>query len=231
MNPGCLRLHEAAKDFGDRVVIAPSGPRSSCSHAVTTHQEITIRNVSRNRFAIEGTPADCVRLGLHHLAPEATWVLAGINAGGNLGADIHHSGTVAAAREAVLHGRPAIAFSHYIARDRAIDWPRATNWAVRALRALLDLPWESGTFWNVNFPHPAPDAVEPMIVMCPVDSSPLPLCFRVDPDGAKATYNGDYQRRDRVPSGDVDVCFRGNIAVSRVRLLPADPRPPIGLVE
>src|SRR5262249_8684059 len=79
------------------------------------------------RVGVEGTPADCVRLALHHLEPAADWVLAGINAGGNLGADVYHSGTVAAAREAVLPGRPAAALAHHIPRGRAVDWPRAAG--------------------------------------------------------------------------------------------------------
>src|SRR6185503_14961023 len=100
-----------------------------------------------------GTPADCVRLALHHLAPETTWVLSGVNAGGNLGADVHHSGTVAAVREAVLHGWPGVAVSHYRKRGVAFDWPRAAALVGRVLRDLLGRPWQRGTLWNVNLAH------------------------------------------------------------------------------
>lgn len=216
--PGLAALHEAAEGLGLRRVIAPAGPWSGRSHAVTTHEPIRIGRRDGDRLAIEGTPADCVRLALHHLAPGAAWVLAGVNLGGNLGADIHHSGTVAAAREAVLHGRPAIALSQYIARGRPLDWPRAARWAARVLGTLLDRPWLPGTFWNVNLPHPQTGAPEPEIVFCPVDPSPLPLSFRLE--GDVAFYNGDYQGRARIPAADVDVCFGGRIAVSRVFLIP-----------
>jgi 5'-nucleotidase len=221
--PGLTALDEAAEGLGRRRVIAPAGPWSGRSHAVTTREPIRVTPRDGGRLAVEGTPADCVRLALHHLAPEAAWVLAGINAGGNLGADIHHSGTVAAAREAVLHGRPAIALSHYIARGRPLDWPRAARRAARVLGVLLERPWQPGTFWNVNLPHPEPGSPEPEIVFCPVDPSPLPLSFRLE--GDVAVYNGDYQGRARTPAADVDVCFGGRIAVSRVPLLPPSDLP------
>jgi 5'-nucleotidase len=177
--------------------------------------------VGVDRIAVAGTPADCVRLALDHLTPSIDWVLSGINAGGNLGADVYHSGTVAAVREGVLHGVPGIALSHYIARGRVIDWPRATRWAARVLRRLLALPPGPGAFWNVNFPHPAADEPEPEIVFCPLDPSPLPVTYRVD-DG-QATYTGNYQSRARKAGNDVDVCFGGQIAVTLIRVFGPEP--------
>ena len=69
----------------------------------------SLTSAGRGQFVVDGTPVDCVRLGLLELAPDADWVLSGVNNGGNLGVDAHMSGTVAAAREAALLGRPAIA--------------------------------------------------------------------------------------------------------------------------
>jgi 5'-nucleotidase len=129
---------------------------------------------------------------------------------------------VAAVREGVLHGVPGIALSHYIARGRTIDWLRAARWAARVLRRLLALPWESGTFWNVNLPHLAPEEPDPEIVFCPLDPSPLPRKYRVE--AGQAIYAGDYQSRARRPNGDVDVCFGGRIAVSLIRLYDAEAR-------
>ena len=101
----------AARAFGEPVVVAPAGPQSGCSH--TVDRSSPRRAAWRGRFAVHGTPADCTRIGLLKLVPDATWVLSGINHGGNLGADVYYSGTVAAVREAVLHGWPGIALSHY----------------------------------------------------------------------------------------------------------------------
>jgi 5'-nucleotidase len=225
--PGLDALRTAAEGLGPRfgraIVVAPSGPFSGCGHRVTTHEPIAVARLGADRFAVDGTPADCVRLALHHLVPGVSWVLSGINAGGNLGTDVYHSGTVAAVREAVIHGIPGIALSHYIARGRPIDWAAAARRARVVLLRLLETPWEPGTFWNVNLPHPEPGAPEPAIVSCPLDPSPLPLRYRVE--GDHAHYSGNYQERARRPSSDVDVCFRGQIAVTLIRMIPeADDR-------
>lgn len=214
--PGLAALQNAATGLGKQFVVAPMGPYSGCGHRVTTNQPIAIADRGDGRIAIDGTPADCVRLALHHLVPGVSWVLSGINAGGNLGTDIHHSGTVAAVREGVIHGIPGIAFSHYIARGRLIDWSRAEAWTARVLMTLLAKEWIPGTFWNVNFPHLEPGLPDPEIVFCPVDVSPLPLFYRIA--GDQAHYAGDYHLRQRAASADVDICFRGQIAVSLVRL-------------
>lgn len=214
--PGLAALFGAVQDVGRLHIVAPAGPYSGCGHRVTTHAPIVARRRSDGVDIVEGTPADCVRLALHHLEPEVSWVISGINAGGNLGMDVYHSGTVAAVREAAIHGLPGIAISHYIARGRAIDWPQATRWASLVVHRLMKEPTESGTFWNVNLPHLEPGQPEPQIVFCPLDPSPLPLDY--DLEGNRATYCGDYHQRVRRPSSDVDVCFRGQIAVSVLRI-------------
>jgi len=90
---------------------------------------------------VNGTPADCVRLAFATLKlDQPGWVLSGINAGGNLGVDIHHSGTVAAAREAALHGWPAMALSQYHRRGKPIDWDIASSWAGAVFSAVNDFP-------------------------------------------------------------------------------------------
>src|SRR6516165_357288 len=150
--PGLEALHRAARELGDPVVIAPVATLSGCSHRVTTDEPIRLKERGPGRFAIEGTPADCVRIGLHGVAPDAAWVLAGINAGGNLGADVHHSGTVAAVREAVLHGLPGIAFSQYRKKGLTVDWVCAAKWVRQLMRDLLARPQKKGTFYNVNLP-------------------------------------------------------------------------------
>src|SRR6516165_2608443 len=126
--PGLEALHKAALELGEPVVIAPVATLSGCSHRVTTDGPIRLKERGHGRFAIEGTPADCVRIGLHGVATDTAWVLAGINHGGNLGADVWHSGTVAAVREAVLHGLPGIALSQYRLRGEETDWRRTAAW-------------------------------------------------------------------------------------------------------
>jgi 5'-nucleotidase len=213
--PGLAALNQAAAELGRCRIVAPLGPISGCGHRVTTGAPLAVTRMGEDRLAVDGTPADCVRLALHHLAPEVSWVLAGINAGANLGMDVHHSGTVAAVREGAIRGVPGIACSQYLARGCAFDWPRATRWARDLLRRLVGIPWEPGTFWNVNFPHLEPGQPDPQTVFCPLDPSPLPLSYRVE--GDQALYTGDYQARARRPGSDIDVCFGGRIAVTLIR--------------
>jgi 5'-nucleotidase len=214
--PGLAALLRAAQLLGEAVVVAPAAAQSGCGHRVTTDAPFRIAVRRPGQFAVDGTPGDCVRAGLHHVTPEVDWVLAGINAGGNLGADVYHSGTVAAAREAALHGKPAIALSHYRRRGLDFQWELATVRVLPLLRELMAQPWTPGTFWNVNLPHLGPGAAEPEVVFCPLDSQPLPLSFRRDGDWLH--YDGNYHARRRDPGADVEVCFSGGIAVTRLCL-------------
>ena len=216
--PGLAALERAVRDWGgEAVIVAPLEPHSGCGHRVTTDRAIEVRELGTGRFGVAGTPADCVRIGLAQLAPQAAVVLSGINAGGNLGADIHHSGTVAAAREAALHGRAAVAASHYHRRGTTIDWDRAAGWLGEVLRRLpvgTPLP---GEFWNVNFPDLPADGPQPRLVECPVDASPFRLGYRRTDAGWH--YDASYHDRPRRPGCDVEVCFGGGISVSRLRVV------------
>ena len=135
-------------------------------------------------------------------------MLSGINHGGNLGADVYYSGTVAAVREAVLHGWPGVALSHYRKRGMEFDWGRAAAWAARLLGDLPARPGVPGAFYNVNLPHLRPDEPDPEVVLCLLDPHPLPLSYRHE-DGGGMHYDGDYHARDRAARADVDICFGG----------------------
>ncbi len=216
--PGLAALLEAAREFGEPIVVAPAGPQSGVSHAVSWERKVRLEARGEDRYAVHGTPADCARLGLLRVAPETKWVLSGINHGGNLGADVYYSGTVAAVREAVLHGWPGIAFSQYLLEGPVdLDWRRTARWAGRVLAKLLPQPVEPGLFYNVNFPHLAADAPEPAIVLCPLDPNPLPLSYRHEENGDHL-YDGDYHNRRQTAGADVEVCFHGRIAVTALRL-------------
>jgi hypothetical protein len=98
--PG-IRALQAALPGQNTAIVAPDAPLSGCSHQINRGGPLPIQQRGAAEYAIGGTPADCTRVGVSYLYPQAQWVLSGINAGGNLGADIHVSGTVAAVREAV----------------------------------------------------------------------------------------------------------------------------------
>ena len=214
--PGLRALLAALPDGWTPIVIAPVGPQSGCSHSATTGRGVQIEQRGENQYAIHGTPVDCVRLGLHTIAPDAQWILSGVNHGGNLGADVHYSGTVAATREGAMHSRPGIAFSHYKKRSLEFDWEAVTRHTRRLLAELMSRPVEPGEFWNVNYPHVAPGESAPEPIDCPTARPPLPLTFVPHEEGW--LYSGDYHNRARAKGSDVDVCFGGNIAVAKLRI-------------
>jgi 5'-nucleotidase len=210
--PGLIALAEVARKFGRVTVLAPDTHQSGCSHGTTTDRPLEVKETGPGWFALGGTPADCSRVGLLHIARDADWVLSGINDGGNLGVDIYMSGTVAAAREAMLLGVPAMAISQY-RKGRPADWARSARDVEAVLSQLLQHPPGRGTLWNVNLPdHDLP--IPPETIECDLDPHPLPLTL--DVVAGKYVYQSNYQQRRREPGADVDLCFGGRIAITRV---------------
>lgn len=217
--PGIQALSKAVNKIfvtSNSTIVAPKTQYSGCGHQVTTHRGIQVQKRSPQAYAVDGTPADCTRLAIHRIAPDTQWILSGINAGGNLGADVYISGTVAAVREAAMHKIKGIAISHWIKKPLMIDWDWATYWTVKVLEDLMNRPLPTGTFWNVNLPHLEAEAKEPEIIFCPPSIDPLPVNFRVE--GDLHYYQGEYSKRDRALGTDVDVCFSGNISVTQISL-------------
>ncbi|MEM6256040.1 MAG: 5'/3'-nucleotidase SurE [Cyanobacteria bacterium P01_D01_bin.156] len=217
--PGIEALYQAVASLVTQSsnvgVVAPDQHLSGCSHQINRGGAISVEQQSDQHYAIGGTPADCARVA-NHLYPQLDWVLSGINDGGNLGADIYVSGTVAAVREATLLRIPAIAISHYKTRGFSIDWQVAARRAAQVLTLLMGETLNPGEFWNVNLPSIAASNPDPKIVFCPVCTQPLPTASILE--GGQFRYTGAYQDRQRDPGADVDVCFSGKISISKISL-------------
>ena len=211
---GINTLVRLASQWGEVVVVAPAEPQSGVGHRLTTDEPLRVDKLKAERFRVWGTPADCTRLALSRLASDGDWVLSGINDGGNLGVDIYESGTVAAAREAAIHGCKAIAMSHYTVKDRSIDWRLAAERLQPVLDSVLGETLEAGCFLNVNLPHPEHDRVRLETRQTPVDTSPHLNTFTQT--GDDFLYTGIYQERPRQPGSDIDACFNGHISLSRI---------------
>jgi 5'/3'-nucleotidase len=151
-SPGIATLARVAAGFGDVRVVAPDVEQSSAGHAITASRPVRYRRTHLfddiEAYRVNGTPADCVALGIYE------WdcvdvVLSGINLGLNLGNATWHSGTLAAAKQAVLLGIRGIALSAPI-DDETSDFTTIEPWVKRALEALL--PHSEPRLVNVNFP-------------------------------------------------------------------------------
>lgn len=216
--PGLQALADAVTQLGwQSTVVAPAFEQSQCGHRVTTHQHLKVEPQGSQRFAVHGTPADCVRLALFALDVKPDLVLSGINAGGNLGQDIVISGTVAAAREAAYHGIRAMALSHYLIRELKVDWQRTAQWIAEILAETHAKTQPHGTFWNINLPHlPSAHATLPPRILCTPARSPLNVAYTQNEHGY--AYSASYASRPRDPGSDVDVCFGGNVSISLMHI-------------
>ena len=154
------------------IVVAPAEAHSGCSHRVTTNALIRVHAAGPNRFAVEATPADCVRVAFTASGRRRRGCCRASTTAATSAADVHHSGTVAAVREAVLHGWTGAAFSQYKRKGMPIDWEEvAADWLRPVLRDLIARPSEAGDFWNVNLPHLEPGARPPESRLLPPRSS------------------------------------------------------------
>lgn len=223
--PGLAALEDAVRAIPGATysVVAPATEQSQCGHRVTTREVLTATQLDTARFCVDGTPADCVRIALFALGLRPDYVLSGVNAGGNMGQDLYISGTVAGAREAVFHGIPALAISHYLIKEFPLDWQVVTKWTSTVLAELLPQPLADAEYWNVNFPHlPAekiagtPDRVFTHSCRAPLNVSYASTALA---DGiSRHRYTATYASRPVEPGSDVAICFGGQISVSRLRI-------------
>jgi 5'-nucleotidase len=162
---GLKYLVEALKPLANITVVAPSSNKSACSHSMTLTQPLRFKSVDDDFYRLEdGTPTDCVFLGLHNLYPEGKLpdlVISGINMGSNMGEDITYSGTVAGAMEAVLQGVPAIAISqvynnlHTSQPKESWDFDLAISVIIDIVKKIFNnkFPLEKRKFLNINIPQ------------------------------------------------------------------------------
>ena len=137
-------------------VIAPDRERSAIGHAITLHQPLRATRISLNGgfsgYAVNGTPADCIKLGFSEILSEKPdVVIAGANAGANVGANLNYSGTVAAAKEAALGGMIGIAVS--IEGPEVDYYDDAASFIAELCETVYERGLPFGTFLNVNLPN------------------------------------------------------------------------------
>jgi 5'-nucleotidase len=155
---GLAALAESLSHLGEVYVVAPDRERSAAGHSMTLHRPLRVTEVGPRRYAVDGTPTDCVNLAINGIVPrKPALVMAGVNKGPNLGEDMTYSGTVSVAMEGTLLGVPSVAIS-LMGRDE-FDFRVASAFA-RALGAhVLANGLPADTILNVNVPEGAPGGV------------------------------------------------------------------------
>ena len=160
---GLKHLVEALRPLAHITIAAPAFNKSACGHSMTLTRPMSFKSFDDDSYFLEdGTPTDCIFLGLHNLYSEnqkPDLVISGINIGSNMGEDITYSGTVAGAMEAVLHGVPAIAISQVL-DDRlkelgdSYDYSLAKKVIFDIVSKILDggFPLEKRKLLNINIP-------------------------------------------------------------------------------
>jgi len=159
-SPGLLSLYNSMKQLGDAYVIAPDRERSAVSHALTMHRPLRVERLREHVYSMNGTPTDCVAIGINKILPERpAFVVSGINKGANLGDDITYSGTVSAAIESTIMGIPSFAVSLVITEKASLlNLDTASKIALEVGRYILDNSLPYDTLLNVNVPNiPARD--------------------------------------------------------------------------
>jgi 5'-nucleotidase len=174
--PGVEALVEVLQHFGEIYVVCPDQEKSAISHSITLRRPLKATPVSLfganvHAWAVNGTPADCVKLGLEVLMKDQPdFVVSGMNIGPNLGRDVYYSGTMAAAAEASLHNIPALAVSLDRMSMKDIQFQGPKRLLYEVMEPLLANHVPEGVFININLPYLTKEACSGIEVV-PLDLS------------------------------------------------------------
>ncbi|NBB15032.1 5'/3'-nucleotidase SurE [Caulobacter sp. SLTY] len=162
---GLVALENIARALTDDVwVVAPEYEQSGASRALTLADPLRVRKVGERKWAVTGTPTDCVMLGIRNLVEGAPpdLVLSGVNRGQNIAEDVTMSGTVAGAIEGMALGIPSIALSQSMLAfhgEVKAYWETAEAYGPGIVKRLLEIGWPKDVIMNVNFPSRPPEEV------------------------------------------------------------------------
>ena len=218
---GIQKLAKVLRSRNHRVfVIAPESNRSGISHAVSLlNGPVKLSVHAEDTWACSGYPVDCVIVGIMgalkpFLEGKPDLVLSGINRGGNLGTDILYSGTAAAARQASLHGIPAVALS--LDGKDGYHWDMAASWSADHLEELMTF-WEKNIFVNVNIPN-RPGGPDGMALAKPAIKDYHDILSVVDaPDGNRWCFmSAGQETAEKEPDNDWNTVSRNIVSISLI---------------
>ncbi len=225
--PGLQALEDIARALSPSrmTVVAPEYDQSGVAHSLSLNDPLRLREAGPDRYAIKGTPTDCVIMAIHHLfeGRRPDLVLSGVNRGHNVAEDITYSGTVAGAMEGTILGVPSIALSQsYSSGDReSVPWLTAITHAPDLIRKLLKAGVSPATLININFPNCEPDGVAGVSVCTQGKRDAALLKIEERRDGRNIPYywiGFERQRSIPRPGTDLEALAERRIAVTPLRV-------------
>jgi 5'-nucleotidase len=224
--PGLAVLEEIARSVTDDVwIVAPHEEQSGKARAVTLNAPVRVREETEKRYAVTGTPADAVLLGVKDILRDhpPDLILSGVNRGQNIAEDTSQSGTVAAAIEGMHLGVPSIAFSQArnLRRGEPIPWDTGRVWGPRVLNALRKAGWPKTCVINVNFPDRLPNDVAGIEVTAQGfrDEAIATLEKRTDLRGGDYFWIGYSGKLSEPPEGtDLRAIYDGRISITPLHI-------------
>lgn len=213
-----LKTH--LKKMARVVVVAPDREKSAASHSLTLHRPLRVQELKKNFFAVNGTPTDCISLGVYEvLKKKPDLIISGINHGGNLGDDVHYSGTVSAALEGAMMGVPSIAIS-LVTRDDRPRFEPAGSYAVKIARAVFTHGLPPGVVLNVNIPN-LPYRRIKGYVYCKLGKRNYSniIAERLDPRHKKYYWiGGDETGYDDIPGSDCNAILDKKVSITPLQV-------------
>lgn len=220
--PGLRALRPELQKLGEVLVIAPAAEQSAVGHSVTLTTPLIVQEVFDDQqqlfgWAVEGKPADCVKLALRELLPwTPDLIVSGLNAGSNSGINVLYSGTVAAAIEGAFFRITSIATSMEYTRLRPLDFARGATLARSAVEQIIAHRPPTGSLFNVNVPSPDRGPIRGIRVL-PQNIAPFIEGFdrRTDPRGRVYFWmTPDFSCPDPHPDTDVTALAEGYITIT-----------------
>ena len=220
--PGILALFEILGDDHEVMLVAPDREKSAIGHGITLNKPMKINSVNLSNggkgYALNGTPADCVKLGLFKFYTSVPdLVISGINPGSNTGVNINYSGTVGAAREAALNGIPAIAVSIF-KKGSVSDFNDMAEFTAQIVDRITDFNLPQGVFLNMNAPDiPVNEARGVKITRQAMDNLSKKFEKRIDPRGQTYYWYGRIGKIKGHGNTDVNALLKNYISITPVQ--------------
>lgn len=220
---GLIVLAARLKGLGRVVVVAPDQQRSAASHSITLHRPLRINKLSPDVYEVDGTPTDCVMLGINEiLKARPDIIVSGVNHGANIGDDVHYSGTVSAAFEGGILGIPSIAVS--LATNGLGNFAAAAGFAAKVARKVLAEGLPKGIILNINVPDLRSRDIKRYIVTKQGKRNyGSTIIQKLDPRGKKYYWiGGDEASFEDISDSDCNAIRDGRVSITPLRVNMTD---------